>query len=106
MTREEVAGFMKYLQEEERRKVDGIVPSTNEIAFGIAIEALQQPQIVRCKDCKHRPEEPEGGADNGFDYIFPDNVCPCKCDGDEWYSWRPSDNWFCPKGERKEGDGK
>ena len=61
--------------------------------------------VVRCKDCKHRPEEPEGGANTGFDYIFPDNVCPCKCDGDEWYSWRPSDNWFCPKGERKDGDG-
>lgn len=69
--------------------------------FGIKMKGY----LIRCKDCKHRPEEPEGGADTGFDYIFPDNVCPCKCDGDEWYSWRPSDNWFCPKGERKDGDG-
>ena len=63
------------------------------------IHELPKTEIVHCKDCKHRPEEPEGGADTGFDYIFPDNVCPCQCDGDPWYSWRPSDNWFCPKGE-------
>lgn len=53
MTREEVAGFMRYLQEEERRKVDGIVPSTNEIAFGIAIEALSRPPVVYCKECTY-----------------------------------------------------
>ena len=56
-------------------------------------------EIVMCKDCKHRPAEPEGGADHGSDYIFPDSVCPCQCDGDPWYSWMPHDNWFCPKGE-------
>lgn len=57
------------------------------------------PNIVLCKKCKHRPAEPEGGADHGSDYIFPDSVCPCQCDGDPWYSWMPPDDWFCPKGE-------
>ena len=89
MTREEVAGFMKYLQEEERRKVDGIVPSTNEIAFGIAIEALKQPQIVRCKDCTFLHDE--GNGEYG-----------CTIHDDLYVS---ADDWFCADGERKEGDG-
>lgn len=63
----------------------------------------REDENIRCRDCKHRPEEPEGGADNGSDYIFPDSICPCQCEGDTWYSWRPADSWYCPKGELKEG---
>ena len=54
--------------------------------------------IVRCKNCIHRPtgyEEPE----NLRYPIFPDTVCPCRIYGDEWYSWIPDPNWFCPNGE-------
>lgn len=55
--------------------------------------------VVRCKDCIHRPtgEEME-------DLEFPDNRCPCRCE-DYWYSWKPSDDWFCKNGEQKDGDG-
>ena len=55
-------------------------------------------ELVRCKDCIHRPtgEEME-------DLEFPDNRCPCRCE-DYWYSWKPSDDWFCPYGERKDGE--
>lgn len=53
--------------------------------------------IVRCKDCKHRPM----GEDRD-DLEFPDDKCPCKCE-DYWYSWKPSDDWFCGNGERKDG---
>ena len=60
----------------------------------------EQPEIVRCKDCKHRPTMPDDHTD-GFDLDFPDGKCPCQCD-DGWYSWYPSDNWFCANGERKE----
>lgn len=59
--------------------------------------------IVRCKDCKHRPTKPEEYYD-GFDLAFPDEVCPCYCDGDPFYSWYPKDDWFCPNGERKGGN--
>lgn len=56
--------------------------------------------VVRCKDCKHRPKEPNLETyENGFDLEFPDNECQCQCSGDGWYSWYPSDDWFCPKGE-------
>ena len=55
-------------------------------------------EIVRCKDCKHRPTKPDG-YENGFDLEFPDGKCPCQCD-DGWYSWYPPDDWFCADGER------
>ena len=55
--------------------------------------------VVRCKDCKHRPT-----GTNRDDLEFPDDKCPCKCE-DYWYSWKPSDDWFCGNGERKDGDG-
>ena len=50
--------------------------------------------VVRCKDCKHRPI-----GESRDDLEFPDDKCPCKCE-DYWYSWKPSDNWFCGNGER------
>ncbi len=55
-------------------------------------------EVVRCKDCKHRPT----GTGANHDLEFPDDECPCQCAGDYWYSWMPPDDWFCPKGERKE----
>lgn len=56
--------------------------------------------VVRCRECKHRPTKPEK-CDDGFDLEFPDEVCPCYCDADPFYSWYPSDDWFCPRGERR-----
>ena len=56
-------------------------------------------EVVRCKDCKHRPVKPDD-YETGFDLEFPDSKCPCKCD-DGYYSWYPNDNWFCAGGERK-----
>ena len=67
-------------------------------AFLMAIEALKQPDIVRCMDCKHRPTDPENKG-VGQSLVFPDDVCPCQI-GDNWYSWMPKDNWFCADGER------
>lgn len=52
-------------------------------------------EVVRCKDCKHRPK----GTDR-HDLEFPDYVCPCQCE-DYWYSWMPKDDWFCADGERE-----
>ncbi len=58
--------------------------------------------VVRCKDCKHRPKYEEGRKEwhDGFDLSFPDEVCPCYNDDDGYYSWYPSDDSYCPKGER------
>lgn len=57
-------------------------------------------RVIRCRDCKHRPVKPEDYVD-GFDLEFPDSICPCQCDGDQYYSWYPPDDWFCPRGEEK-----
>lgn len=59
---------------------------------------IERVSVIRCKDCKHRPT----GEDRD-DLEFPDDKCPCKCE-DYWYSWKPSDNWFCGNGERKDNN--
>lgn len=53
-------------------------------------------EVVRCKDCKHFPVET-----NRDGLVFPDEVCPCHCE-DFWYSWKPKDDFYCGKGERKD----
>ena len=59
---------------------------------------LQPEAVVRCKDCIHKPT----GTGVNHDIEFPDEVCPCQCVGDYWYSWMPRDNFFCAWGERRE----
>lgn len=62
-------------------------------------------EVVRCKDCKHRPYKKEI---DGCMYIFEpededgiDYTCPY-ISGDVYYSGLPDDSSFCDKGERKE----
>ncbi len=57
-------------------------------------------EVVMCKDCIHRPIIDDPGATDGFGLLFPDFMCPCRCD-DPYYSWMPNDNWFCGNGERR-----
>lgn len=63
----------------------------------IQMPTVDAVPVVRCKDCKHRPT-----GENRDDLEFPDDKCPCQCE-DYWYSWKPSDDWFCGNGERKDG---
>lgn len=61
-------------------------------------------EIVRCKNCIHRPIKGEGAHDinpprDGS--YYGDYTCPCLNAGDYWYSWYPSDDWFCANGESK-----
>lgn len=63
-------------------------------------------EIIRCKECKHRPiKEDAEGADYGFNISAPngDERCPCLVE-DGWYSWMPNDNFYCGFGERKESE--
>lgn len=57
-------------------------------AFLMAIEALKQPEIVRCKDCRwwHKSETAEGFGD---------------CGQVNGITLKPS-NWFCADGEKAE----
>ena len=66
----------------------------------------RQPELVRCKDCKHRPKIDKGDVENytanGFSLEFPDDFeCPCRCE-DPYYSWMPKDDWYCGNGKRRE----
>ena len=65
-----------------------------------SLPSIDAVQVVRCKDCKHRPKRLEEVGGEGFNLEFPDYKCPCQCD-DGWYNWMPDDNWFCGNGERK-----
>lgn len=78
---------IKYLR---KRKAQMLVDECNEV------EAVH---VVRCKDCIHRPI-----GDPCKHNVQPpkenDYRCPCICE-DDWYSWTPTDDWFCGNGERK-----
>ena len=70
------------------------------LCYEIAIETLEklpstEPEIVRCKDCIHKPLWEDG------DVRCPDDDCPCYCT-DTYYSWIPDDDWFCGNGKRAE----
>jgi len=63
-------------------------------------------ELVRCKDCKHRPtvvEEKDSVGVMETYYEFPDDSkCPCQNTNDAYYSWCPDDDWFCADGERQD----
>lgn len=70
------------------------------------IDSAPSIEIIRCKECKHRPiKEDAEGADYGFNISAPngDEHCPCLVE-DGWYSWMPNDNFYCGFGERKESE--
>ena len=75
MTREEAIKFLKVW--------NPIHPAKQE-ARDMAVEALKQPEIVRCKDCKHRDPEDR------------------KCDSGHGIKWQlpRSDDFFCADGEK------
>lgn len=66
------------------------------------INSMPTISLIYCKDCKHRPIDNRTKEDSSnFNIEFPDSKCPCQCD-DGWYSWYPSDDWFCGNGELKD----
>ena len=68
----------------------------------LARQLEEQPEIIRCKNCKHKPYPSDNyDYDNsGFEIIFPDYRCPCRCE-DEYYNHIPDDDWFCGNAERR-----
>lgn len=88
------------LSKNDKARVDEI---DNCIATVINMPSAQ-PEIIRCKDCKHKPYPSDNydydNGDCGFEIIFPDYRCPCRCD-DEYYNRIPDDDWFCGNAERR-----
>ena len=62
-------------------------------------------EVVRCKDCIHRPikdsEEIHNVCPPLDNHRYEDYTCPCLNEDDGWYSWCPSDEWFCAEGKAK-----
>ena len=73
---------------------------------GIKVSMLidEQPtadvvEVVRCKDCKHRPKK-VGNEGNGFDYEFSEEyACPGYCE-DGYYAELFDDSFYCAWGKR------
>ena len=60
-------------------------------------QTADMKEVVRCKDCVHRPK----GTGANHDLEFPDYVCPCQCDV-FWRRRMPKDDEFCADGESRE----
>lgn len=67
------------------------------------VPAADVVEVVRCKDCKHKPHTKEPDGDGyGFDITADDDfTCPFLCD-DGYYNRMPSNDFYCGYGERKE----
>lgn len=67
-----------------------------------AINNASAINLIKCKECKHRPiKEDADGKNYGFNLIKPNNedtCCPCLI-SDGWYSWMPKDDFYCGYGE-------
>ena len=68
-----------------------------DIMGGIPLEERPK-ELIRCKDCKHRPIK---NLELEQILEFPDSVCPCQNTDDDHYSWYPADDWYCADGERR-----
>ena len=54
--------------------------------------------VVLCKNCKHMVVDDQGSS---FDWVWPDDICPCNCE-DPFYSFIPKDDDYCSRGEGKD----
>lgn len=81
------------------KSTDFLTPEEEKIVDVIRNMPSAELEIIRCKDCKHKPYT-HGRIATGFDIIFPDESCPCQCE-DGWYSWIPEDDWYCANAERR-----
>ena len=70
-------------------------------AIGEALANDDIIEVVRCKDCKHRPYIDEDGG--VWAPSWDDLICPCLREN-SYYSWMPEDDFFCKRGERREDD--
>lgn len=67
-------------------------------------------EVVRCRDCKHRPVVTDESHPYGFGLACPkegayqDVTCPYLCD-DGYYNRMPADGWYCADGERRADNG-
>lgn len=100
--------LMQYANNTREKTIDA-----NDIARFPRIDAVE---VVRCKDCKHRPtfrDDEDGNwyvegpkyqetLKNGLTVTLEDTRCPCVNGLDSYFSYIPEDDWFCKNGERRQ----
>ena len=64
-------------------------------------KTIDAVEVVRCKDCIHKPVGYTPMMKIQFGFDFPDDRCPCRRDNPD-YSYMPDDDFFCAYGERKQ----
>jgi len=74
---------------------------TAEVRQSLLTMPSAHPEIICCKDCKHRPYKDEDGE--VWPTSWDDLICPCLREN-SYYSWMPEDDFFCKRGERREDD--
>lgn len=74
------------------------------------VPAADVVEVVRCRDCKHRPVVTDESHPYGFGLACPkegayqDVTCPYLCD-DGYYNRMPADDWYCAEGKRRADNG-
>lgn len=67
-----------------------------------ALPTVDAVEVVRCKDCKHRPRVVDVyHASYGDVPVLESDKCPLVNADDYFYSRMPDDDWFCANGERR-----
>ena len=66
------------------------------------VKGVDAVEVIRCKDCKHRPYKDERG--NVIPVEEECSPCPCVDDGDWYYNYIPKDDWYCANGEPKDNE--
>lgn len=86
MTREEARASIK-------KHLDLMYPyNTPKDVLKVAYEALGQPEIVRCKDCRYALPSSKNAI-----------LCTAPCESQYPKAYKPID-WFCAGGEREIGE--
>lgn len=86
MTNQEAMEWLKFMWEQEHSKGDlSPTPCNTEIALQVAMDALKQPEIVRCKDCEF-----------GQKCVPPHTDYWC----DLWGRYHDK-NWYCAEGRKR-----
>lgn len=103
----------------ERMRKDPLFPLVERYGVSGVINAeptVHAVEVVRCKDCKHRPafrDDEDGNRyvegpryqetlKNGLTVTLEDTGCPCVNGLDSYFSYIPKDDWFCKNGERRD----
>lgn len=73
--------------------------SYEQTVLKLSLNKADVVEVVRCKDCKHRPKKVENEG-NGFDYEFSEEyACPGYCE-DGYYAKLFDDSFYCAWGKR------